>query len=113
MTEKLPEWVRDMQISDQLMRDIVNDGRRKGLPSMGGGGPVPADAGKVIDGNDRPAASTGTGWAESPSVNSWQAQAGIRDIDRLVDAADAQDKLQRLKVLAETVAALQALKVPK
>jgi hypothetical protein len=102
-----------MTISDQLMKDIVNDGRRKGLPSVGGGGPVPADAAKVIDGNDRPAASTGTGWAESPSVNSWQRSAGIEHIDRLVDAADAQDKLQRLKVLAETVAALQALQQPR
>jgi hypothetical protein len=103
MADRLPEWVRDMRISDQLMRDIASDARAHNVILSRGGTSAAKD-------NQEPPRPRGTGWQEAPSVDSWQRSAGISAIDELCSAQDAVDKAERLAKLAETVRNLQVLK---
>jgi hypothetical protein len=69
---------------------------------------VPVGAGRVIDGNDAPVASTGTGgWVEAPKVDAWRPP-GVDLCDRLVDAQDAIDRAERIRQLAQTAAIKRA-----
>jgi hypothetical protein len=98
-----------MRIDDQLWRDIVADSRRKGLPSVGGGGPVPADAGKVVDGPEGTRGGTGSGWVESPDIRGWQRGAGIAAVDALCQAQDLADKAAKVQQMLETAKNLRLL----
>ena len=107
-------WVRDLTrvVNTDLMQDIVNDFRNysptpRADPSAK---VVPVGAGRVIDGNDAPVASTGTGgWVEAPKVDAWRPP-GVDICDQLMDQADAIDKAARIRQLAEAAALQRALK---
>jgi hypothetical protein len=109
---KRPEYVNDLvaAVPDQAVKDLVNDFRSYNPhPAQDPSAKVvPQGAGRVIDGNDRPVASTGTGgWVTPPSVDSWRPP-GLREMDAMMDAADLQDRLQRVKQLGEARALAQA-----
>jgi hypothetical protein len=110
--ERLPEWAADLvaNVGDKAVRDLVSDFRNYNIAP---GPPLPTatpiDAAPVKTGSDT-FAHGGSGWCESPSVNSWQKSAGIADVDRLVSAQDQADKIERIAKLAETVRNLQLLK---
>ena len=91
------------------MKDIVNDFRNysptpRADPSAK---VVPVGAGRVIDGSDAPEASNGTGWVDAPKVDSWKPP-GLEHMDRMMDAQDAIDRLQRVRELGEAKALVQA-----
>jgi hypothetical protein len=109
---KLPEYMRDLEraVPTDLVRQIANDFRNysptpKADPRAK---VVPVGAGRVIDGSDAPVASTGTGgWVEPPKVDSWRPP-GLEHMDRMMDAQDAIDRLQRVRELGEAKALVQA-----
>ena len=112
---KLPEYMSDLvkTVPTDLVRDIVSDFRNysptpRADPSAK---VVPVGACRVIDGNDAPVASTGTGgWVTPPQVDQWKGPPGIEHVDRLLDQADAIDKAERIRQLAEAAAVQRALK---
>ena len=104
-------WVGDMRsvVDTKLMQDIVSDFRNysptpRADPSAK---VVPVGAGRVIDGNDTPVASTGSGWADSPQIKDWKPP-GLEHMDRMMDQADAIDRAERLRQLAQTAAVRRA-----
>ena len=110
----LPEWQRDLvrNVGTDQVRDIVNDFRNYSpTPRADPNARVlPVGAGRVIDGNDTPVASTGTGgWVEAPKVDNWRPP-GVDLCDRLMDQADAIDRAERIRQLAEAAAVQRALK---
>jgi hypothetical protein len=102
MADRLPEWVRDMRISDQLMRDIASDARAHNVILSRGG------TSAAEDNNEVPRPNT-HGWVDAPSTSKWQAESGIAAVDRLCDAQDKIDRAARIKELAEASRHLQAL----
>jgi hypothetical protein len=105
-------WMRDaLKVAgDKLVADIVND--------FAGYNPAPRSplnqpaqtvsvvgAGRTISGDDKPVASTGTGWADSPEL---KPPAGINLIDEMCAAEDASWRLQRARELAEAAALRRA-----
>src|SRR6516164_8879409 len=86
---KLPEYMSDLvkTVPTDLVRDIVSDFRNysptpRADPSAK---VVPVGACRVIDGNDAPVASTGTGgWVEAPKVDQWKPP-GLSIMDRMMD----------------------------
>jgi hypothetical protein len=109
------EYMRDLirNVGDKAVRDIVNDFRNYNPhPAQDPSAKVvPQGAGRVVDGSDAPVASTGTGgWVTPPQVDQWKGPPGIEHIDRLVDQADAIDKAERIRQLAEAAALQRALK---
>ena len=108
---KLPEYMRDLEraVPTDLVRQIANDFRNysptpKADPRAK---VVPVGAGRVIDGNDTPVASTGSGWADSPQIKDWKPP-GLEHMDRMMDQADAIDRAERLRQLAQTAAVRRA-----
>jgi hypothetical protein len=92
------------------MADIVNDFRSYNPAPRSLTPPAtvtPVGAGKVVTGSDAPVASGGTGWADSPQIRDWKPP-GLREMDAMMDAADLQDRLERVKQLGEAKALLQA-----
>lgn len=105
-------WVGDMRsvVDTKLMQDIVSDFRNYSpTPRADPSAKVlPVGAGRVIDGSDAPVASNGTGgWVEAPKVDSWKPP-GLEHMDRMMDAQDAIDRLQRVRELGEARALVQA-----
>ena len=107
----LPEWQRDhiANVPDKAVKDLVSDFRNysptpRADPSAK---VVPVGAGRVIDGNDTPVASTGSGWADSPQIKDWKPP-GLEHMDRMMDQADAIDRAERLRQLAQTAAVRRA-----
>jgi hypothetical protein len=105
-------WVRDaLKVAgDKLVADIVND--------FAGYNPAPRSplnqppqtvqvqgAGRVVSGDDKPVASTGTGWADSPEL---KPPPGINLIDEMCAADDASWRLQRAREVAEVAALKRA-----
>ena len=108
---KLPEYMSDLvkTVPTDLVRDIVSDFRNysptpRADPSAK---VVPVGAGRVIDGNDTPVASTGSGWADSPQIKDWKPP-GLEHMDRMMDQADAIDRAERIRQLAQTAAVRRA-----
>jgi hypothetical protein len=117
-TLRLPEYMRDLTASvpDRLVKEIAADFR--GYNPHPAQDPsakvVPQGAGRVIDGNDT-VTSTGTGWVDAPKVDAWRPP-GVEIADRLLDQADAIDRAERIRQLAQTATvqrAEAALKEPK
>jgi hypothetical protein len=113
MADKLPEWARDLvnNVGDKAVRDIVNDLRSYNpSPSMGAASKVtPVGAGRVIDGDDVKAGTTGQhGWVTPPQVDNWKPP-GEAAMNQILDAEDAKWRAERIKEMAETAKALQAL----
>jgi hypothetical protein len=109
MTDNPFEWVKDLRrvVDDKLMADIVNDFRRGPAPPGGTTATVRVvGAGRVVDGSDV-VAGGGTGWVDAPKVNDWTPP-GLREMDRMMDAADLQDRLARVKELGEAEALKRA-----
>jgi hypothetical protein len=114
---QMPEWMEDLvrNVGDRAVRDIVNDARRGDIHARASAIPGkpptstvrPLDAGPVKDGSDAPVASTGTGWAESPQVNDWKPP-GLSIMDRMMDQADALDRAERIRALAQSAAIKRA-----
>jgi hypothetical protein len=109
---RLPEWQRDLvrNVDTDLVRDIVSDFRNYSPTPRADPNAkvVPVGAGRVIDGSDAPVASTGTGgWVEAPKVDQWKPE-GLSIMDRMMDAQDAIDRLQRVRELGEAKALVQA-----
>ena len=105
-------WMKDAVkvAGDKLVADIVND--------FAGYNPAPRSplnqppqtvqvhgAGRVVSGDDKPVASTGTGWASSPELRPPE---GINLIDEMCAAEDASWRLQRARELAEAAALRRA-----
>jgi hypothetical protein len=114
MANQIPEWMRDCVnvVGDDLMRSIVNDFRR-GPPPPGPTLPkvTVQGAGTVVTGTDgakhTPHQEQG-GWVKPPQVDAWKPP-GLEHMDRLMDQADALDKAERIRKLAE-VAAVKRVK---
>jgi hypothetical protein len=68
----------------------------------------PIDAAPVKTGSDT-VSHGGSGWVESPQIRDWKPP-GLAAMDRLMDAADARDKAERIRELAETARHLKALR---
>ena len=112
LNAELPEYMRDLvnNVGTDQVRDIVNDFRNYSVtPRADPSAKVlPVGAGRVIDGSDAPVASNGTGgWVEAPKVDSWKPP-GLEHMDRMMDAQDAIDRLQRVRELGEAKALVQA-----
>jgi len=108
----LPEWQRDLvrNVGTDQVRDIVNDFRNYSpTPRADPNARVlPVGAGRVIDGNDTPVASTGTGgWVEAPKVDNWRPP-GVDLCDRIADHFAALDRAERVRELGEARAMVQA-----
>ena len=107
------EWIRDLRrtVGDKLMADIVNDFRNYNPAPRSLTPPATVQvvgAGRVVDGSDAPVASTGTGgWVEAPKVDAWRPP-GVDICDQLMDQADAIDRAERVRKLAQTAAIRKA-----
>jgi hypothetical protein len=106
-----PEWQRDLvrNVDTDQVRAIVADNRHPIHPAQDPSAKVvPQGAGRVIDGSDAPVASNGTGgWVTPPQVDQWKPE-GLSIMDRMMDAQDAIDRLERVKQLGEAKALVQA-----
>jgi hypothetical protein len=110
--QKLPPWAVDLvkTVPTDQVRAIVNDLRSYNpSPSQGAAAKVtPVGAGRVIDGDDVKAGTTGSnGWVKPPQVNDWKPP-GLEAMDRMMDQQDALDKAARAKQLIEAAAQLKA-----
>jgi hypothetical protein len=108
---KLPEYMRDLAeaVPTSVVKDLVSDFRSYNPhPAQDPSAKVvPQGAGRVIDGNDT-VASTGTGgWVDAPKVDNWRPP-GLEHIDRMMDAADLQDRIERVRQLGQAKALVQA-----
>ena len=113
----LPEWQRDLvrNVGTDQVRDIVNDFRNYSpTPRADPNARVlPVGAGRVIDGNDTPVASTGTGgWVEAPKVDNWRPP-GVDLCDRIADHFAALDRAERIREVAQSAAVQRALSEPQ
>jgi hypothetical protein len=110
---KRPEYVNDLvrNVDTDQVRAIVADNRHPIHPAQDPSAKVvPQGAGRVIDGNDTPVASTGTGgWVTPPQVDSWRPP-GLREMDAMMDQADREDRAKRIRELAGTQHALNLAK---
>jgi hypothetical protein len=107
----LPEWQRDLiaNVPDKAVKDLVSDFRNYSpTPRADPSAKVlPVGAGRVVGGDDT-VASTGTGgWVEPPRVDSWRPP-GVDICDQLMDQADAIDRAERIRQLAQTAAIQRA-----
>jgi hypothetical protein len=112
------EWVKDLRrtVPTSLVRQIVEDFRSysptpradpsakvqiQGAPTVKTGDVGPQH--RPIDAN----ATNSRGWQEPPKVDNWSPP-GLREMDELMDAADARDRLERIREAAETAALKKA-----
>jgi hypothetical protein len=106
LNEVIPEYMKDLaaNVGTDLVRDIVADNRSQ--PSSGGSMlPVVKviGAGRVVDGDSKPTAGNGSGWASSPELRQPD---GLRHIDAMLDEEDRQWRAQRIRELAGTAHSL-------
>jgi hypothetical protein len=113
MANQLPEWARDLvaNVDTKAVQDLVADFKNY---SISPGPPLPKvtvqGAGRVIDGDDVKRGTTGqNGWQPAQSIDSWRPP-GLREMDQLMDQADALDKAERISKLVEAARALKALR---
>src|SRR6516165_12376481 len=88
LNAELPEYVKYLAqaVPTSVVKDIVSDFRSYNPhPAQDPSAKVvPQGAGRVIDGNDTPVASTGTGgWVTPPQVDSWRPP-GLREMDAMM-----------------------------
>jgi hypothetical protein len=118
-TLRLPEWQRDLikTCPDDLMKSIVADNRSQ--PSSGGSMLPNATvsivgAGRTVDPDVGPKyrpyvppeePADRSGWRDSPQLRPPE---GINYVDALCDHADAIDRAERLRQLAQTAAVRRA-----
>jgi hypothetical protein len=105
-------WVKDAVrvADDKLVRQIAEDFRAYNPSPRSPLNQPPQTvqvqgAGRVVSGDDKPVASTGTGWASSPELRPPE---GINLIDEMCAAEDASWRLQRAREVAEAVALKRA-----
>jgi hypothetical protein len=95
------DWIRRSRrvCDDQLLRDIVNDHR----------GDVSTYSSPIAKpkGQQSEEPKNRTGWVDPPKVDQWKPP-GIEHIDRMMDQADAIDRAERIRQLAETEALRRA-----
>jgi hypothetical protein len=107
---KLPEYMRDLvgAVPDKMVKDLVNDFRSYNPhPAQDPNAKVvPQGAGRVVTAGDT-VAHGGSGWVEAPKVDNWRPP-GIDLMDRMMDQADAIDRAQRIRALAEAAAVQRA-----
>jgi hypothetical protein len=106
------EWVKDLRrvVGDKLMKDIVDDFRSYNRSPRSMTPPATVQiqgAGRVVSADDKPIASTGTGWVPAPKVDDWKPP-GLEHMDRMMDQADAIDRAERIRKLAEASAIRRA-----
>jgi hypothetical protein len=117
-TLRLPDYMNDLvrNVDTNLVRDIVADNRHPIHPAQDPSAKVSVQGAGVVKTGDvgpqhRPidtdATTDRSGWVEAKSIDSWRAP-GLEHIDRLVDAADLQDRLERVRQLGEAKALVQA-----
>jgi hypothetical protein len=117
LNNELPRYVRDLAeaVPTSVVKDIVSDFRSYNPhPARDPSAKVSVQGAGVVKTGDvgpqhRPIdpSATNSGWVEAKSIDSWRAP-GLEHIDRLVDAADLQDRLERVKQLGEARALAQA-----
>ena len=119
LNAELPRYVRDLAeaVPTSVVKDIVSDFRSynphpaqdpSAKVSVQGAGVVKTgDVGPQHRPIDTEATTDRSGWREPPKVDNWKPP-GLEHIDRLVDAADLQDRLQRVRQLGEAKALVQA-----
>jgi hypothetical protein len=87
----------------QTLRDIVADNRVSvHLPADPNAKVTPQGAGRVVDGETP---QNRSGWADSPRLRQPD---GVNYIDAMCDQADAIDRAERLRQLAQTAAVRKA-----
>jgi hypothetical protein len=104
------EWVKDLRrtVPTSLVRQIVDDFRSYDPSPRSLTPPATVQivgAGRTISGDDKPVASTGTGWADSPEL---KPPPGISLIDEMCAQEDASWRLQRAREVAEAAALKRA-----
>jgi hypothetical protein len=104
------EWVKDLRrtVPTSLVKQIVEDFRNYDPSPRSLSPPATVQvqgAGRVVGGDDKPVASTGTGWADSPELKQ---PPGINLIDEMCAAEDASWRLQRAREVAEAAALRRA-----
>ena len=115
---KLPEWQRDLAaaVPDRLVKEIAADFRSYNPhPAQDPSAKVSVQGAGVVKTGDvgpqhrpvDPSATNSGGWVEAKSIDSWRPP-GLREMDAMMDAADLQDRLERVKQLGEAKALLQA-----
>jgi hypothetical protein len=111
LNAELPEWQRALveAVPNDLVRQIAADFRNYSpTPRADPTAKVlPVGAGRVIDGNDTVASNGTGGWVDPPKVDQWKPD-GLSIMDRMMDAQDAIDRLERVKQLGEAKALLEA-----
>jgi hypothetical protein len=119
LNAELPEYVKDLAaaVPTSVVKDIVSDFRSynphpaqdpSAKVSVQGAGVVKTgDVGPQHRPIDTEATTDRSGWREPPKIDNWKPP-GLEHIDRLVDAADLQDRLQRVRQLGEAKALVQA-----
>ena len=122
MAEKMQPWMKAAiaVAGDDVLRDIVNDNRNPPRPAappsnvsiMGAGRVQDFDVGPkyrpyVPPKEDDKATTDRSGWREAPKIDNWKPP-GLREMDAMMDAADLQDRLQRVRQLGEARALVQA-----
>jgi hypothetical protein len=108
LNAELPEYVRDLAeaVPTDLVKQIAEDFRSYNPAPRSLSPPATVQiqgAGRVVSADDVPVASTGTGWADSPQIKDWKPP-GLEHMDRMMDQADAIDRAERLRKLAEAAA---------
>jgi hypothetical protein len=105
-------WMREAVnvADDKLVRQLVEDFRSYNPAPRSPLNQPPQTvqvqgAGRVVGGDDKPVASTGTGWASSPEL---KPPPGINLIDEMCAQEDASWRLQRARELAEAAALKRA-----
>ena len=117
-TLRLPEYMRDLvdAVPDRLVKEIAQDFRSYNPhPAQDPSAKVSVQGAGVVKTGDvgpqhrpvDPSATNSGGWVEAKSIDSWRPP-GLREMDAMMDAADLQDRLQRVKELGEARALLQA-----
>ena len=122
LNAELPQYVKDLAeaVPTSVVKDIVNDNRSPPRPAappsnvsiMGAGRVQDFDVGPkyrpyVPPKEDDKATTDRSGWREAPKIDNWKPP-GLREMDAMMDAADLQDRLQRVRQLGEARALVQA-----
>ena len=115
---KLPEWQRDLVegVPTDLVKQISEDFRSYNPAPRSLTPPATVTvvgSGKVVTGTEGPqhrpidTNATNSGWVEAKSIDSWRAP-GVDICDQLMDQADAIERAERIRQLAQTAAIRRA-----
>jgi hypothetical protein len=122
MADKMQPWMKDAvrAVNTDLMQDIVNDNRSPPRPAAPPSNVTVVGSGRVQDFDVGPAyrpyvppkeddtsATDRGGWRDSPQIKDWKPP-GLREMDAMMDAQDAHDRVARARELAEAAALKRA-----